>query len=355
LVVFGLLAALLLAPAAVAGWPVHVAAIEPSDLAARIEASASRGYSGYVESTGRMGLPDIQGAGQAEDLLGGTSHLRIWYASPTASRLDVLSSTGETDTYADATGTWTWDSERRVAQRTEDTAGPRLPAPLDVMPPELGRRMLAAASATELHPLAPARVAGHAAAGLRIVPETGASSIDHVDLWADASTGIVLRVDIIGKGSSPPALETHFLDVRLARPSNARVTFVVPPGARVDRDRDGFDIVQALERFVVTRPPATVGGLAKRSATDSAVLTYGSGFDVVAVIALPEATLDRFLPVTIVPVQRSWGEARVITTPLLNALAFTAGPYDFVVAGAVTLPELDRIAGAMTRAGGGAS
>jgi hypothetical protein len=120
----------------------------------------------------------------------------------------------------------------------------------------------------------------------------------------------------------------------------------------VDRDRDGFDIVQVLEQFLTTRPPATTAGLARRTSSDSAVAVYGSGFDTVAVAALPTGTLDRLLPATIVPEPRQWGSARVITTPLLNAYGFTAGTLDFVVAGAVTLPELDRIAAAITASGG---
>jgi hypothetical protein len=335
-------------PAVVGAWPVRATAVEPDQLAATVLASTDRPYQGYVEARGSLGLPDLPGASTATGLLGGPSKIRVWRASSTAWRVDLLDPTGETDTYGDATGTWTWESSDRRVWRTEVVRDAvRLPQPADVVPAEVGRRLLTAATPSELQPLGAARVAGHDAPGVRIVPSSPVSTIDHVDLWADATTGVVLRVSVVSKGESTPAFESQFLDVSFDAPSHERVTFVRPAGARIRRGTGDLDLVQQLQRGdfgAGARLPATIAGLTRGSPA-AAIATFGDGFGVVAVMAVPSFFVDAAIPDTFPLTARPWGgEARLVETPLVNAMALTSGKLGYVVAGAVTTAELDRIA-----------
>src|SRR5262249_60216823 len=124
----------------------------------------------------------------------------------------LLTTTSETDTYGDAPGTWTWDSNDRRVWRTDQAPGSvRLPRPADVVPPELGRRILAGATPAQLRPLAAARVAGRSVPGVRVVPDSAVSTVDHVDVWADPDSGVVVRVAVVSRGADRPAFESQFL------------------------------------------------------------------------------------------------------------------------------------------------
>ena len=117
-VVLAAVAVLIALPWLVQRLPADVADVAPAELAARITASADRPYSGSVETRGAVLLPDIPGAETATGLLGGTSRLRVWVAGPDSWRVDLLTRTGEQDTYAGERRITQWDSERRLVTRT---------------------------------------------------------------------------------------------------------------------------------------------------------------------------------------------------------------------------------------------
>jgi hypothetical protein len=356
LVVAAGVAMLVAIPAIVGAVPADAPAVAPETLSHSIMASTTQTYSGYVESAGHLGLPDVPGADAALGLLGGTSKLRAWYASPTAWRVDLLSTTGETDTYGDATGTTTWDSLNRTVQRVDGSPPMRLPQAADVVPPSLGRRLVGAADPRELRPLAAARVAGRSYPGLRIVPASPATTIDHIDLWADPASGLVVRVVVTPKGSSA-TFEAQFLDLSRAAPNISTVTFTQPRTARRRGRFGGFagDPLQALLRFSTYQLPSEIAGLAHGTPGPSAAGTYGSGFDIVGVLAVEPFLLDRAVPDAIATTKRPWGgDAQLVSTPLVNVMAFTARNVGYVVGGAVTVDELDRVAAAIA-GGGGAS
>jgi len=76
-----------------------------------------------------------------------------------------------------------------------------------------------------------------------------------------------------------------------------------------------------------------------------AVATYGSGFDVIGVVAVPGFAINQAIPSTIPLVDRPWGgKARIVSTSLVNAMAFEVDGFAYVLAGPVTVDELDRVA-----------
>jgi hypothetical protein len=84
-----------------------------------------------------------------------------------------------------------------------------------------------------------------------------------------------------------------------------------------------------------------------------AASTYGQGFELVAVLALPARFSPRtrdFLdkvPTRVGP----WGRASVIATPLLNGMIFERDGVAYALAGTVTQPLLDRVAAELAQAG----
>src|SRR6266511_2542240 len=128
-----------------------------------------------------------------------------------------------------------------------------------LLAPELGRRLAAAATPGEARLLAPRRVAGVDALGLRITPRSTSTTVGRVDLWADPSSGLPVRVELTARGGAGPIIVTSFLDLRQAAPAASTVRFQIPPGARVDFD-DAPDLARAVERFSPFVLPDSLAG-----------------------------------------------------------------------------------------------
>jgi len=282
-----LLAAL---PGMVAALPAPVPHVAPSTLLQRIQGSAQVAFSGYAESDGGLALPVTTQFDNLPDLFGGHRQLRVWWRSDVDWRIDSLGYTGETDTHTTDTGSWRWDYEQSTATFTQYTGTPRvrLPTDADLLPPQLAQRLLSEATAAEASSLASRRVAGVAAAGLRIRPNSTVSTIDHIDVWADPRTGLPLRVSVSGKGGGSPALTSQFLDVKLSRPSRAATEFRVPAGATVQAI-DGPDVATTIDRIGGGLPPARLAGIDRNPQLPvlGSVGVYGRGVTEFIAVPLP--------------------------------------------------------------------
>src|SRR5204863_2799153 len=124
-----------------------------------------------------------------------------------------LTPIGERDLYAGDGGTLLWDSGERRAVVTDGEPPVRFARPSDLLPPELGRRVAAAAATGEVTRLGARRVAGVQALGLRVVPRSAGTTVARVDLWADPASGLPLRVELTTRGGARPIVTTAFLDL----------------------------------------------------------------------------------------------------------------------------------------------
>ena len=263
-------------------------ALSATALRARILASAGVPYQAYAESSVDLGLPELPDLGDVSTLLDGITDQDVWYRSPGQWRADVITSAGETDTYQTSHGIFVWDYSSNLLTQILGAEPVRLPRAADLLPPDLARRLLGYASpADHLSRLPSQRVAGVAAAGLRLIPADPATTVGEVDIWADPATGLPLEVEVTGRGASHPILVSRFLDLSERRPSRATVTPDPAPGI-------GFtttvlpDVSGILNGFGPLLPSrlagmdrvASPGGLAD-------VAAYGAGFSRFAVLPLP--------------------------------------------------------------------
>jgi hypothetical protein len=350
----GATAALAAVPAMVAALPVADRPLAAAELLARVRASAAAPYQGYAESRAGLGLPDVPRAGQVVALLGETTRMRAWVAGPDVWRVDELTPIGERDLYHQPWGTWRWDSGARRAERTAGEAAVRFARPADLLPPELGRRLAAAAAPGEASRLPARRVAGVRALGVRLAPRDPGTTVGRVDLWADPASGLPVRVELYPRGARDPIVTSTFLDLRQGPPEHATMRFRVPPGADVGVD-DAPDVARAIDRFSPFVLPDPLAGDPRRTRVAGAAATYGRGFAVVAALAFPA----RYTPRTrdflarMPTVRGPWGEASLVTTPLLNGLVLERDGVGYALAGTVPPAELERVATALVRDGVG--
>jgi outer membrane lipoprotein-sorting protein len=277
------------------------------------------------------------------DLLSERTTMRVWWRGAQDNRVDVVTASGETGVHTDRTGSWTWNFEADTATRA-DPSPLDLPAPPDLLPSSLGRRLLSEAQDRELSRIGARRVAGRDALGVRLVPAAAASSVRAVDVWVDRASGLPLEVEVSARSGGPTALDTRFLDLRLGRPAASVTAFSPPPGASVRHSGTADVLSEAGRRLRSAVLPATLAGLSRRGITGApeGVGLYGSGVTLLAVAPVPfrlAAGLRGTLSVAPGAVSDQQG-IRVSVGPLGLMLVDPpfGGPY--VLTGTVTLDAL---------------
>jgi hypothetical protein len=283
-------ALLVAAPLAVRAWPAQDLDVSAAELLATIEDNLDHPYSGYVETRGTLQLPVADRFTDVGELFGSTTRVRVWWRSTDAWRVDKLLATGEQDLVHNAQGTTRWRYEQDDVTLSRDPAI-RLPRTADLVPPEVADLLLDDVDESEVRRLPAARVAGVDALGLRFVPAATQTSIDHVDVWADPDTGVVLRTDVFGTDRSAPAFTSAFEEFSAATPPVERTRFAVPRGADFEFD-SVLDIADAANQYAPVLPPDTVAGLTKAPQADRAVGIYGSGVTRLLTIPIRDREAD---------------------------------------------------------------
>jgi hypothetical protein len=355
--VLALIVVLAAVPIAINRWPVRAAGIDVGTLRARVTASKGQAFQGYAQSSGLLPLPALPNLSQVTALVSGTTEMRTWYAGPDRWRVDVLGEGTEHDVYQTPEAQFTWDFGDNQLTRVVGDQPVRLPRAADLTPPELARRVLSIASGDRVEPLPARRVAGVDAPGLRLVPSSPDTTVAHVDIWADASTGLPLQAEVTAKGGTRPVFVTRFLEVHFGAPAAGVLTPPAPRPGIGYTVTEAPDIISAINRRRPAFLPAGLAGLPRRDSVAglSAVAVYGTGLASIVVMALP----GRFGGEAFQQIQ-TYGqevtvpgdsEASLITTGLLSVLAVRTGGQVFLVAGLVGAPLMQRVAGSLAERG----
>ena len=282
-VVIGVVAVLAATPTVISRLPAGDTDISAPDLLSRVQGSGNVPFSGYAKSTGGVVLPVTDQLSSLTDLLGGTTTMRTWYRGPAEWRVDTVLLTGERDLYRRGGQTWSWDYEANRAVLSFDPAL-RLPREADLLPTELGRRLLSEARPSEVTRLPAVRVAGVDAPGLRVTPSDPRTTVREVNVWADPGTGLPLRVDVLSDGAERPVVTTSFLDFSTTTPNDTTTTFIPPPGAYQER-QGPTDLAVLADQSGGAPPPTSLAGLDARERVGAgAVGVYGRGVTVLAAV-----------------------------------------------------------------------
>ena len=277
-------------PLAARSRPVSAPSVSASSLLASVRAGLHHPYSGRATMVGNLDLPVTSRFSDVGSLLGERTTVRVWWRSASHWRVDNLLATGEDDLVHDGGLTTRWSYEAAHAVRSADP-DVRLPRSADLVPPSLAARVVQGAGPRSVVRLPARRVAGVSAPGLRVTPSDQRSSIDHVDLWADPVTGLVLRLEVYGPHDATPSFQTAFDAVSFARPGLAVTRFVRPPGVTVSFD-NVLDIADAANQYAPLEPPAVVAGLRRAPTPRGGVGVYGSGLSRLLVIPLRRRDAD---------------------------------------------------------------
>ena len=348
-VVLAVVAVLCSVPIVINVWPARAADVDPATLRQRMAGSAGQVYQGFAQSAGLLPLPSLPNLEQVTDLVSSTNEMRVWYGGPDRWRVDVVEGGAERDLYQTPDSQYVWDYGDNQLTQIVGEQPVRLPRAADLTPPELVRRLLGIAEGDRFEALAGRRVAGIAAAGMRIVPATADTTVDHVDVWADPATGLPVQAEVTARGGERPVFVTRFLELHLDAPDPEVLT---PP-----RDRPGIgftvttapDVLSAINRRRPTFLPDRLAGAPRRDAVTglTAAGVYGTGLARFVVAALPgrfgREAYDRVQTFGTAVDMPAGADAALIGTGLLTVLVVRA-ERTYLVAGLVEPELLERVA-----------
>lgn len=344
------LAALCAMPVLASALPASVPSLTASQLRERIMASAQESYEGYAESNATFGLPALPGLRDVTSLLDGVTKMRVWEAAPYWWRVDVLSDAGERDTYQLGPLSYIWDSGEELLTEVTGQQPLRLPRPADLVPPALAIRLLnEAGRQAALSVIPPLRVAGQSAAGLRVTPSDPASTIGHINIWAEPASGLPLMVEIFGRGSAGPALESQFFQVGAWRPDLRVLTPERGPGTGFTTTSAG-NLAGALNNLGVELLPTQLAGRHRvpEPAVFARIGVYGGGLATFVVLGIrggahliPDALSAGGTALSV-----SGSSGVLIGAPLINAVIVQpSGSYiTFLITGTVSTNVLEQAA-----------
>ena len=231
----------------------------PEDVVRLVAASDTKTFSGTVEQSSELGLPDVSGLSgggsasssssdeQSElELLTGDHTAKVYVDGATKQRVQVLDQLAERDAVRDGSEVWLYDSKGQSAThvtlpaRSESGGGAATPTPLATTPQALAEKLIAAADPTTKVTLAAASsVAGRDAYTLVLTPRTDATLVGSVRIAVDGATGIPLQVQVFARGASAPAFEAGFTTFSTDRPDASVFAFTPPKGAKVTEQPAG--------------------------------------------------------------------------------------------------------------------
>jgi len=343
-------------PVALRLWPADAAEVEPTVLRARMAASAGQPYQGFAQSNGLLPVPSLPYLQQVTALVSGPTQMRTWYAAPGRWRVDVIGEGSERDVYQTPQGQYAWDYGDNQLTRIIGDQPVRLPRAADMTPPELARRLLTVTAGDRLESLPGKRVAGVAAAGIRLVPAEAGTTVAHVDIWADPVTGLPVQAEITARGGSRPVFVTRFLELHVSSPPAAVLTPPSPHNGMGYTTTTTPDVFGALNRWAADRSlPAQLAGFARRDVLDEtpAVGVYGAGLAQFVVVIAP----GRFGYSAYNEISKygsrltlSRGDGALLATGLLTVAVVRPDRTTFLVAGLVDPAVLERVAADLAEA-----
>lgn len=298
------------------------------------------GFSGTVQSTASLGLPDLSVLGGKSDqtdfvtsLLTGSHSYRVWAAGDDKARVSIPDGADETDLITNGRTHWVWSSADQTATRyTEpEQKASRTPSKQQTSkqqtPQQLAQGLLKQVGTySTVSTSSASTVAGHSAYELVVTPKQAGTKIAKIEIAVDGTTHVPLRLQVFAKGAAKASLELGFTSVSFAVPAASTFTFTPPPGAKVVEHTAGHQTA----RDHSAKPDHKAG---------PGVEHHGTGWVQVAVADMGSSTptgsaaqVLNSLPV----VHGSWGTGHLLDGTLFSAVITSDGR---LAAGAVT-PDL---------------
>lgn len=224
----------------------------PAQVIALWTEHGTHSFSGTLEQTSELGLPELPAAGPTSgpasaggaasiaELLTGKHTARVYMDGTTKVRIQLVDHLAERDVIRRDSELWFYSSrDNTAAHLTLPALASDLPrsqpeTPAYPTPEAMASRLLAAADpSTEVTVGPDIEVAGRSAYNLLIEPRTQGTLVGRAEIAVDGETGLPLRVTVTARDQAEPAFQAGFTSLSLEAPADTLFSFVPPPGATV--------------------------------------------------------------------------------------------------------------------------
>ena len=317
-------------------------------------------FSGTVEQSSDLGLPELPPAGPTSgpasaggaaslfELLSGGHTARVYMDGKAKARVQVVDRLAERDIVRRGNDVWFYSSkDNSTAHLTlpafasdlplyvPPTAGPQDPNVPPAEPDKPGGMHTHTPADIAGHLLAKVEpstavsigedvdVAGRTAYNLVLEPRTDATLVGKVAIAVDGETGMPLSVQVTARGASSPSFRAGFTSLSLDAPDDSLFTFAPPPGSPVKelqyRDPDRWPLNFRAPGMIIT--PEDLAALRQHPARPSVT---GTGWE--TVVGIPAAAAGGTLADSLLrdPLLSQAAVAvpggRLLSTTLLNVL-----------------------------------
>jgi len=286
---------------------------------------------------------DDASLGSALELLTTDHSARVYVDGADKLRVQILDQLAERDAIRNGGDVWLYDSSDDTALHTtlpdpSTLAQGEAPAPLPTdmaTPGQLAQKFLDAVDpSTEVTLGADASVAGRPAYDLVLTPRGSETLVGSVSIAVDSETGMPLQVEVLARGASSPAFSVGFTELSLDAPSADLFAFTPPEGTAV------------TEKPFPTRDQLQGDGSADAGGTHPEPVVTGEGWGSIVSLALgadasgadlSEFTSSPLIAQLLTPVDGG----KALQTTLLSVLLTDDGR---VLAGAVPVEALQAAA-----------
>ncbi|WP_445155490.1 LolA family protein [Arthrobacter sp. Hor0625] len=213
----------------------------PAQVLALVTGHRDAAFSGTVEQTSSLGLPELPPASAGGDtawleLLTGPHTARVYRGGPEQARIQVLDRFAERNVVRNGQDLWFYNSKDNTAAHAKLPAGTRPEPRQDAVPQpdRLAEALLARLGRSSDVTVGPeAEVAGRAAYRLVLTPRSSTSLLAAVEISVDGRNGMPLGVQVKARGQSEPAFSVAFSKLSLEAPDASVFRFSPPQGAAV--------------------------------------------------------------------------------------------------------------------------
>ena len=224
----------------------------PAQVIALWTEHGTHSFSGTLEQTSELGLPELPAAGPTSgpasaggaasvaELLTGKHTARVYMDGTTKVRIQLVDRLAERDVIRRDGELWFYSSRDNTATHltlpaiASDLPRSQPETPAYPTPEAMASRLLAAADpSTEVTVGRDIEVAGRSAYNLLIEPRTQGTLVGRAEIAVDGETGLPLRVTVTARDQTEPAFQAGFTSLSLEAPADTLFSFVPPPGATV--------------------------------------------------------------------------------------------------------------------------
>jgi outer membrane lipoprotein-sorting protein len=273
----------------------------PAHVLALVAGSHDARFSGTVQQTSDLGLPQLPSSmssvGGGTDvasliqLITGSHTARVYVDGETKQRVQLLDTLGERDVIHNGTSVWTYDADAHTAthltvptptaDKVRKNGRPGMPEgmPPTATPGDLADRVISSITPSTTVAVGTGTALGRGVYRLTLTPKSSETLVGDVVVTVDAETGVPLAVEVDARGQQTPAIDVAFTSIDFGTPSASTFDFTPPSGTTV---------TQSLP-FATPRTPAPTPGAPRTRDVHAQPAVVGSGWSAIVELPMPSA------------------------------------------------------------------